>query len=101
MFLPTSPRPPSGTMRRTPSGMRASVTAVVSGSGGQRCDTPGVVRAAEDGDRLPLALLFAAVAEERDAIGAEPPVDVERRAARWDLERTLVAVEDGEVVGVV
>jgi RimJ/RimL family protein N-acetyltransferase len=59
------------------------------------------VRPAADADRRPLALLFAAVAEERDGIAAEPPVDVERRAARWDLERTLVAVAAGEPVGVV
>jgi RimJ/RimL family protein N-acetyltransferase len=59
------------------------------------------VRTAEDGDRRPLALLFAAVAEERDGIAAEPPVDVERRAASWDLDRTLVAVAAGEIVGVI
>jgi RimJ/RimL family protein N-acetyltransferase len=59
------------------------------------------VRAAEDGDRRPLALLFAAVAEERDGIAAEPPIDVERRAASWDLDRTLVAVAAGEIIGVV
>lgn len=58
------------------------------------------IRAARDADRRPLALLFAAVAEERDGIAAEPPVDVERRAARWDLERTLVADAAGEIVGV-
>ena len=59
------------------------------------------VRPAEEGDRRPMALLFAAVAEERDGIAAEPPVDVERRAASWDLERTLVAVAGGEVVGLI
>jgi len=47
-----------------------------------------------------MALLFAAVAEERDGIAAEPPVDVERRAARWHLDETLAAVEGGEIVGV-
>jgi RimJ/RimL family protein N-acetyltransferase len=57
------------------------------------------VRGAEEADRRPLALLFAAVAEERDGIAAEPPVDLERREARTDLERTLVAVAGGEVVG--
>lgn len=59
------------------------------------------VRPAKDRDRHPLALLFAAVADERDGIAAEPPIDVEARAASWDLERTLVAVAAGEVVGVV
>jgi putative acetyltransferase len=59
------------------------------------------VRPAEDGDRRPLALLFAAVAEERDGIAAEPPVDVEQRAASWDLDCTLVALGAGDVVGLV
>jgi RimJ/RimL family protein N-acetyltransferase len=58
------------------------------------------IRPAEEGDRRPLALLFAAVAEERDGIAAEAPIDVERRAASWDLDRTLVAVAAGETVGV-
>jgi hypothetical protein len=58
------------------------------------------IRLAQDADRLPLALLFAAVAEERDGIAAEPPIDVEKRAARWDLDETLVALADGEIVGV-
>jgi RimJ/RimL family protein N-acetyltransferase len=59
------------------------------------------VRAAEDGDCRRLALLFAAVAEERDGIAAEPPIDVEKRAASWDLDRTFVALAAGEVVGVI
>jgi hypothetical protein len=42
---------------------------------------PEEVRSAEYDDRRPPALLLAAVAEERDGIAAEPPVDVERRAA--------------------
>ena len=57
------------------------------------------IRAAEDGDRRPLAALFAAVAEERDGIAAEPPVDVDKRAAGWRLDGTLVAVADVGVVG--
>jgi RHS repeat-associated protein len=57
------------------------------------------VRYAVDADRRPLALLFAAVAEERDGIAAEPPIDVEKRAANWDLDRTFVALAAGEVVG--
>ena len=49
---------------------------------------------------MPLALIFAAVAEERDGIASEPPIDVEARAASWRLEGTLVAVADrGELVG--
>ena len=58
------------------------------------------IRLAGEADRRPLALLFAAVAEERDKIGAEPPVDVEARAERWDLERTFVAVDRDTPIGV-
>jgi RimJ/RimL family protein N-acetyltransferase len=57
------------------------------------------IRPALDSDRVPLARLFAAVAEERDGIATEPPVDVEARAASWMLEGTLVAVDDGAIVG--
>jgi ribosomal protein S18 acetylase RimI-like enzyme len=57
------------------------------------------IRPAVDTDRLPLALVYAAVAEERDGIGAEPPVDVEARAASWTLEGTFVATAVGEVIG--
>jgi L-amino acid N-acyltransferase YncA len=57
------------------------------------------IRPAEDGDRRAIAELYAAVAEERDGIAAEPPVDVERRAASLQLEGTFVAVDNG-IVGV-
>jgi RimJ/RimL family protein N-acetyltransferase len=57
------------------------------------------VRPATDDDRLPLARIFAAVAEERDGIATEPPVDAEARAASWNLDGSLVAVVDGEIVG--
>jgi ribosomal protein S18 acetylase RimI-like enzyme len=57
------------------------------------------IRPANDADRLPIAVLFAAVAEERDGIATEPPVDVEARAASWSLEETLVAVAGAQVVG--
>jgi hypothetical protein len=40
-----------------------------------------VVRPASVGDTRAMAGLFAAVAEERDAIATEPPVDVEERTA--------------------
>ena len=62
-------------------------------------DAPFEIRAARDEDRLPLAILFAEVAEERDGIATEPPVDTEARAAGWNIEGTLVAVASGEVVG--
>jgi len=57
------------------------------------------VRLAADRDRVPLARLFAAVAEERDGIATEPPVDVDAWAARWRIEGTLVAEAGGEVIG--
>jgi RimJ/RimL family protein N-acetyltransferase len=58
-----------------------------------------VVRASREDDRLALATLYAEVAEERDGIGAEPPVDVEARAARWRLEGDFLAEADGRIVG--
>jgi RimJ/RimL family protein N-acetyltransferase len=63
--------------------------------------SPGecTVRPAAEGDRRALAELFAAVAEERDGIATEPPVNVERMAANWRLEGTLVAVADDAIVG--
>jgi [ribosomal protein S18]-alanine N-acetyltransferase len=57
------------------------------------------IRPAGDGDRVPLATLFAAVAEERDGIATEPPVDVAARAASWTLDGTLVACAGGGIVG--
>jgi ribosomal protein S18 acetylase RimI-like enzyme len=57
------------------------------------------IRSGRDDDRLPLAVLFAAVAEERDGIASEPPVDIEARAAGWTLDGTLVAVAGTEIVG--
>jgi RimJ/RimL family protein N-acetyltransferase len=57
------------------------------------------VRPAVEEDRIPLALVFAAVAAERDGIATEPPVDIQERAASWQLESTLVAEAGGEVVG--
>jgi RimJ/RimL family protein N-acetyltransferase len=57
------------------------------------------VRPMRDEDRLPLAVLFAAVAEERDGIGAEPPVNVNARAAGWALDGALVAVAGDETIG--
>jgi RimJ/RimL family protein N-acetyltransferase len=58
-----------------------------------------VIREAVEDDRRSLALLLAAVAEERDGIATEPPVDLERRAAAWKLDGTLVALASGEIVG--
>ena len=60
-----------------------------------------VVRPASVGDARAMAELFAAVAEERDAIATEPPVDVEERTALFarTAAGTVVAVADGRVVG--
>lgn len=57
------------------------------------------VRPAGDGDRHSLALLLAAVAEERDGIAAEPPIDVEMLATSWKIDGTLVALAEGAIVG--
>jgi ribosomal protein S18 acetylase RimI-like enzyme len=57
------------------------------------------IRVAREEDRLPMALLLAVVAEERDGIATEPPVDVEERATNWTLDGTFLAVADGAVVG--
>jgi RimJ/RimL family protein N-acetyltransferase len=60
-----------------------------------------VVRPASAGDARAMAELFAAVAQERDAIATEPPVDVEERAALFarTAAGTVVAVADGRVIG--
>jgi L-amino acid N-acyltransferase YncA len=60
-----------------------------------------VVRPASADDARAMAELFAAVAEERDAIATEPPVDVEERTALFarTAAGTVVAVADGRVVG--
>ena len=62
---------------------------------------PFLVRPARDGDRRPLAELFAAVAEERDGIATEPPVDLEARAASWDIDWIFVATAADGVIGLV
>jgi len=46
-----------------------------------------------------MADVFAAVAEERDGIATEPPVDVEARAASWTLDGTFVALVGTELLG--
>ena len=63
--------------------------------------TSFLVRLARDDDRLPLAELFAAVAEERDGIATEPPVDLDARAASWELDWIFVATAEHEVIGLV
>jgi ribosomal protein S18 acetylase RimI-like enzyme len=45
--------------------------------------------------------LFAAVAEERDGIASEPPVDIDKRTERFaaSIDGAIVAVADGDIVG--
>ena len=59
------------------------------------------VRQARAEDGRGLAELFAAVAEERDGIATEPPVDVAARTGQFaeSAPGTIVAVADGEIVG--
>jgi len=62
-------------------------------------EAPFQIRPARDDDRRPLAVLFVAVAEERDGIATEPPIDVEARAASWSIDGTLVAFARAELIG--
>jgi putative acetyltransferase len=61
--------------------------------------SPFEIRPAHDDDRLSMARVFAAVAEERDGIATEPPVDIAARAAHWTLDGTTVAVAGADVIG--
>src|SRR6185312_2913498 len=56
-------------------------------------------RPAVESDRRALAGLFAAVAEARDGIASEPPVDVAARAAAWRLDGEFVAEARDGLVG--
>ena len=53
-----------------------------------------VVRPAQAGDARAMAELMAAVAQERDGIATEPPVDIEERAVRFarSVAESVVAV---------
>jgi ribosomal protein S18 acetylase RimI-like enzyme len=59
------------------------------------------VRQARPEDARALAELFAAVAEERDGIATEPPVDVDVRTRQFaaSIDGTIVAVAAGDLVG--
>jgi RimJ/RimL family protein N-acetyltransferase len=57
------------------------------------------LRPVRDADRMPLAEMFVAVAEERDGIASEPPIDIEARAASWSLDGCFVAIAGGRVIG--
>jgi [ribosomal protein S18]-alanine N-acetyltransferase len=60
-----------------------------------------VVRLARAGDARAMAEIFAAVAQERDGIASEPPVDIEERAALFARSAggSVVAVAGGRIVG--
>lgn len=60
-----------------------------------------VVRAARAGDARAMAEVFAAVAQERDGIATEPPVDIGQRAAQFarGADASVVAVAGGRIVG--
>jgi RimJ/RimL family protein N-acetyltransferase len=59
------------------------------------------VRRARPEDARGLAELLAAIAEERDGIATEPPVDVDARTEQFAaaIDGTLVAVANGDFVG--
>lgn len=59
------------------------------------------VRRGRPEDARELVELFAAVAEERDGIATEPPVDVDARTTRFadSIDGTIVAVAAGDLVG--
>jgi RimJ/RimL family protein N-acetyltransferase len=60
-----------------------------------------MVRSARPGDGRAMAELFAAVAQERDGIATEPPVDVRQRTAQFarSADASLVAVAGGDIIG--
>ena len=59
------------------------------------------VRQARPGDAPAMAELLAAVAQERDGISTEPPVDVGERSRVFarSAESTVIAAADGQIVG--
>jgi ribosomal protein S18 acetylase RimI-like enzyme len=59
------------------------------------------VRPGRPEDARALAELFAAVAEERDGIASEPPVDVDARTKLFaaSIDGAIVAVTAGDIVG--
>jgi len=65
--------------------------------------TQVVVRPAVAGDAHAMAESFAAVAEERDGIATEPPVNIEERTALFasSADGSFVAVADGRIVGLI
>ncbi len=61
------------------------------------------IRGARPEDAHAMAVLMAAVAEERTGIATEPPVDLEARAAQFErtAEESIVADAGGQIVGMI
>jgi putative acetyltransferase len=59
------------------------------------------IRLARASDAPAMARLYAAVAEERDGIAGEPPVDIDERTALFarTASQSLVAVADAQIAG--
>jgi RimJ/RimL family protein N-acetyltransferase len=59
------------------------------------------VRPARPDDARAMAELFATVAQERDGIATEPPVEIEQRAAYFacSADAVVVAVASGQIIG--
>jgi RimJ/RimL family protein N-acetyltransferase len=62
-----------------------------------------VVRPARRDDARAMAEIFAEVAEERDGIATEPPVDTDERAAQFarGADGSIVADAGGRIVGMI
>jgi len=65
------------------------------------CVAEFVVRQGRPDDGRAMAELFAEVAQERDGIATEPPVDVEQRSVQFAASSaaSIVAVADGLIIG--
>ena len=61
------------------------------------------IRAGRVEEARALVELFAAVAEERDGIASEPPIDLDERTTQFaaGMDHTIVAVAGEELVGLV
>jgi RimJ/RimL family protein N-acetyltransferase len=61
------------------------------------------IRGARPDDAPAMARLFATVAEERDGIATEPPVDVDERAVQFahSAASSLVAEAGGRIIGTI
>ena len=62
-----------------------------------------VVRPASAGDARAMAEAFAAVAQERDGIATEPPVDIDERTALFarTAAGSVVAVAGDQIIGMI